>query len=53
MKKDTYFYFDKGWFVFPLAFAWRTDIYELVGKYSRLEFHFLWFHWRCNFNRKE
>ena len=51
--EDKHFYFDKDWFVFPFAIVWRTDILELVGKHSRLEIHFLWFHWRWIFKRKE
>lgn len=51
--KDKHFHFDKDWFVFPFAIVWKTDCWELVGKHSRLEIHFLWFHWRWTFKRKE
>lgn len=49
--REKHFHFDKDCFVFPFAIVWKTDFWELVGKHSRLEIHFLWFHWRWIFKR--
>ena len=51
--KEKHFCFDTGCFVFPLAVVWKTDIYELVGRTSRLEIHFLFWHWRWTFIEEE
>ncbi len=53
MMKEKHFLFDKGWIVFPLSIVWCTDIYELVGKHSRLEIHFLCWHWKWTFVRRK
>ena len=44
--------YDKEWFVFPFAIAWYSRLYYITKPTSRLTIHFLWWHWRWDFERK-
>lgn len=53
MYKLRHLSYDKEWFVFPLAVAWHKRLYYILKPTSRLEIHFLWWHWAWDFERKE
>jgi len=51
--KEKHFYFYKDWFVFPFAITLHTNCLEYYPPAKRLEVHFLWWHWRKTFYKKE
>jgi len=46
-------YYDKEWFIFPFAIGWFKNLYYTLNPTARLEFHFLWWHWKWDFERRE
>jgi hypothetical protein len=51
-RKQKHLFFDKEWFVFPFAIQWFKELYYVAKPTARLEFHFLWWHWKWDFERK-
>ena len=51
--KQKHLSYDKEWFVFPFAIGWQSRLYYLIKPTSRLTIHFLWWHWRWDFERRE
>lgn len=52
-KKEKHLFFYKDWFVFPLAIAWESGLMEYIPHASRLTIHFMWWHWKWTFFKKE
>ena len=51
--KEKHFYFYKDWFVFPLSVTYHSKCMEIYPPCKRLEIHFLWWHWKKTFYKKE
>ena len=53
MIKEKHFYFYKTWFVFPFAIAIDLDCYDYIPPAKRVELHFLWWHCKWSFKKRE
>lgn len=51
-RKQRHLLFDKEWLVFPFAIIIHRELYYILEPTTRLEFHFLWWHWKWDFERK-
>lgn len=47
--KKKQFYYDKDWFVFPIAIEWISNIGIYLKPTPRLAIHFMWWHWQWTF----
>ena len=52
-RKEKHLFFYKDWFVFPVAIMWKSELMEYIPKASRLTIHFLWWHCRWTFVKRE
>lgn len=50
MKNRSFF---KDWFVFPFAVIVYTECLEYYPPKGRIELHFLWWHWRWCYSKKD
>ena len=47
--KQKHLFFDKKWFIFPIAIQWESYIPAYIPSARRLSVHFLWWHFRWTF----
>jgi len=52
IRKQKHLYYDKEWFVFPFAISWTKELYYTLKPTARLTIHFLWWHWKWDFERR-